>query len=93
MSFIKEKRTAVFSYVIISATVTLRFNLKSLQGPQDSRHSQELDLNDAVLDLDSLKRNQIQNQSKILAVQEELISKISEHHEEVKSTVDEKRKN
>ena len=50
---------------------------------------QEL-LNDAALDLDNLKRDHILNQSKLLAVQDELINKNSEHLEQVKSTVDEK---
>ena len=47
-------------------------------------------LNDAALDLDKVKRDHIDNQSKLLAVQEELLNRKSEHLEEVKSTVDEK---
>ena len=47
-------------------------------------------LNDAALDLDKVKRDHIENQSKLLVVQEELLNRKSEHLEEVKSTVDEK---
>ncbi len=53
------------------------------------KRSQEL-LKHAATDLDTLKCEQLENQSKLLAVQDELTVKKSDQLEAVKSTVDEK---
>ena len=82
------------SYHWVNGIVLRRWNKDSLADALFSvlrilERSQQI-LDDAALDMDNLKSDHIQNQSKLLAAQEELIKKKSVHLKEVKTTVDEK---